>query len=74
MTFLVDEDLPRSVALVIREFGHEAVDIRDIGLRGASDAQVATLAMLNRYCLVSGDGDFANVRQYLLQNITASSC
>jgi hypothetical protein len=35
MTFLVDEDLPRSVGAVLREFGHEVVDVRDIGLRGA---------------------------------------
>jgi predicted nuclease of predicted toxin-antitoxin system len=33
MRFLIDADLPRSVAEVIRRHGHEAIDVRDIGLR-----------------------------------------
>jgi hypothetical protein len=35
--FLIDEDLPRSTAKVLREAGFESIDVRDIGLRGAKD-------------------------------------
>ncbi len=37
MRFLVDEDLPRSIDSLLQEYGHEAIDVRDIGLRGAND-------------------------------------
>jgi len=31
--FLVDEDLPRSLAGALRAAGHQALDARDVGLR-----------------------------------------
>ncbi len=40
MRFLVDEDLPRSTANVLREAGYEAVDARDLGLRGGTDREI----------------------------------
>ncbi len=62
MRFLVDEDLPRSAAMVLHELGYEAVDVRDVGLRGVSDEQVAAYAKANNLCLVTADGGFANIR------------
>jgi len=44
MQFLVDEDLPRAVDNLLKQHGHEAVDVRDIGLRGAKDAEIARYA------------------------------
>jgi len=44
MRFLIDEDLPRSTGDLLRRYGHEAVDVRDIGIRGAKDSQIATYA------------------------------
>jgi len=32
MRFLIDEDLPRSTDDLLRRYGHEAIDVRDIGL------------------------------------------
>lgn len=64
MKFLVDEDLPRSVTDLFRRYGHEAVRIRDVGLRGAKDVQIAAYAQENRLCLVTGDFDFADIRNY----------
>jgi hypothetical protein len=32
--FLVDEDMPRSTSVVLREAGHEVEDVRDAGLKG----------------------------------------
>lgn len=64
MKFLVDEDLPRSVASLIRELGHDAEDVRDMGLRGAPDSQIAAHAQTNKLCLVTADRGFANLYQY----------
>jgi hypothetical protein len=45
--FLVDEDMPRSTARVLRGAGYEAEDVRDVGLRGHSDADETPSAQLN---------------------------
>jgi len=64
MRFLIDEDLPRSTGDVLRRYGHEAIDVRDIGLRGAKDAQIAAYGQNEGLCLVTGDSDFADIRNY----------
>jgi predicted nuclease of predicted toxin-antitoxin system len=62
--FLIDADLPRSVAAVLRRAGHHATDVRDIGLRGAKDEEIAAHARENDLCILTGDFDFADVRRY----------
>ncbi len=62
MTFLVDADLPRSTADVVRRHGYHAVDARDIGLRHADDSAIASHAQREQPCLVTGDFDFADIR------------
>ncbi len=59
--FLVDEDMPRSTAAVLRQAGHSATDVRDVGLRGHSDAEVFAFAQSRRAALVTADKGFANV-------------
>ncbi len=41
MKFLLDENFPRSVTAFLEEKGHEVIDLRVIGLLGASDAVIA---------------------------------
>ena len=64
MRFLVDASLPRSAAAVLRELGHEAIDVRDIGLRGATDDVIADHARRNQLALITRDFDFADIRNY----------
>jgi predicted nuclease of predicted toxin-antitoxin system len=64
MRFLVDADLPRSTGDLLRRYGHEAVDVRDSGLRGAKDPQIATHSQSAGLCLVTGDFDFSDIRNY----------
>jgi len=61
LRFLVDEDLPRSTARMLREAGHEADDIRDLGLSGHSDREIFDQAQLRAAALLTGDSDFANI-------------
>lgn len=64
MRFLIDEDLPRSMDNLLRQCGHEAIDVRDIGLRGATDTEIATYVQKHELCLLSGDMGFADIRNY----------
>lgn len=64
MRFLIDEDLPHSVKDLLERYGHEAVDVRIIGFRGSKDHQIAALAKSKDLCLVTGDADFSDVRNY----------
>jgi predicted nuclease of predicted toxin-antitoxin system len=64
MRFLIDADLPRRTAGLLKTYGHESVDVRDVGLGGASDEQVAAYARANRMSLLTGDFGFADIRNY----------
>ncbi len=62
--FLIDESLPRSVTAALAAAGHEALDARDCGLRGAPDDTVYARAVAESRVLVSGDTDFANTLRF----------
>jgi predicted nuclease of predicted toxin-antitoxin system len=64
MKFLVDASLPRSTAQRISQRGHAAVDVRDVGLGTADDADIAAFARAQGFCLITADFHFADVRQY----------
>ena len=63
---LIDEDLSRSLASFLRARGIDAVDVREIGFRGASDDAVFSRGQQERRIIVSGDLGFANVLRYPL--------
>lgn len=60
MKFLVDEDLPRSTSRMLKENGFEVFDVRDVGLRGASDSEVFDFAQSKKATLLTADLDFSN--------------
>lgn len=64
--FLVDEDMPRSTAVALRGAGYAADNVRDVGLRGHSDADVFAYAQLNQVTLVSADKGFTNLLHFPL--------
>jgi predicted nuclease of predicted toxin-antitoxin system len=55
--FLIDESLPRIVATALAEAGHDALDARDCGLRGAPDGVVHARSVAGGRILVAGDTD-----------------
>ncbi|MGB9669398.1 MAG: DUF5615 family PIN-like protein, partial [Anaerolineales bacterium] len=61
LRFLIDEDVPRSTALALREAGFDALDVRDAGLRGKSDAEVFSYAQQEQRLLITCDLGFANI-------------
>jgi len=62
--FLIDADLPRSTKPLLEKYGHEAIDVRDIGLGQAKDPAIARYALDHHACLLTGDFGFADVRNY----------
>jgi predicted nuclease of predicted toxin-antitoxin system len=65
-SFLIDEDLPTSLAGRLRQKGHESTHVIELGQRGAPDARVFQLAQERRAVPVSHDTGFANILQYPL--------
>lgn len=64
MKFLLDANLPRSSAPLLRGLGHEAQDVREVLPAGADDDTVAARAQSQRVALVTRDFDFADIRNY----------
>jgi predicted nuclease of predicted toxin-antitoxin system len=62
--FLIDESLSRAVATALAAAGHDTLDARDCGLRGAPDGTVHARAVSEDRVLVSGDTDFANTLRF----------
>lgn len=66
LQILVDEDMPRPTAKLLRSLQIDAVDLRDIGLRGSTDAEVFAYAQEHKMILISRDREFGNTLKYPL--------
>jgi predicted nuclease of predicted toxin-antitoxin system len=62
--FLLDENLSPLHAWTVRNLGHDAVSVVEIGLSGADDIEVRTAAVEQGRVLLTLDADFANVLRY----------
>jgi predicted nuclease of predicted toxin-antitoxin system len=65
-SFLVDEDLPRSLAFTLRAAGYQALDVRDVGLSDLSDAATFAFAQTHGQALITADRGFANTLRFAL--------
>lgn len=59
MLFLVDAQLPPSLAEALRQAGRQAVHVIDLGLLAATDEQIWDEAISRSAVLVTKDRDFA---------------
>jgi predicted nuclease of predicted toxin-antitoxin system len=57
--FIVDAQLPPALARLLRESGYDAVAVREIGLREASDAEIWRYAIQQQAAIITKDQDFA---------------
>ncbi len=62
MKFLIDAQLPPALCGWLRERGHEAVHVFEIGMVAASDVEIAARAEADGAVLVSKDEDFVTLR------------
>jgi predicted nuclease of predicted toxin-antitoxin system len=64
LKFLLDADMPKSSAQVIRNLGFEIEDVRDIGMRAAKDKEIMDYALKNNKIIITMDLDFGEVLRY----------
>ena len=55
MKFLIDECLRPLVAAGLRDVGHDAIHVGDVGLLGATDEKIMALAVEQARIVVSAD-------------------
>ncbi|MGB9123090.1 MAG: DUF5615 family PIN-like protein [Candidatus Angelobacter sp.] len=58
MKFLVDNQLPASLARYLRNHGHDCQHVLDIGLASASDLEICKYADQEARVIISKDEDF----------------
>ncbi|HEY5046899.1 MAG TPA: DUF5615 family PIN-like protein [Rhizomicrobium sp.] len=61
MKFVVDAQLPPALAAWLRDKGHDAVAVREIGLREADDRDIRSHARAEHAIVVTKDEDFAQL-------------
>lgn len=64
MDFLVDENMPRSLAPEIAALGHTVQDVRDVGLRGRPDEEVFATAVAAKAIIITRDQGFKVVKRW----------
>jgi predicted nuclease of predicted toxin-antitoxin system len=62
--FLMDADMPKSNAEVIRSLGFDVEDVRDLGMRYAEDQEIITYALEIDGVVVTRDLDFGSILRY----------
>ena len=66
LKFLIDEDMPRSTARLLKDKGYEVLDVRDCGLRGKTDDEVFSFAQKEGAVLITGDMGFSSLLRFPL--------
>ncbi|MBL9188049.1 MAG: DUF5615 family PIN-like protein [Opitutaceae bacterium] len=64
MKIKLDENLPESLAVALRDRGHEVDTVADEGLQGHPDNDVWSAAQSEGRFLITQDLDFSDVRQF----------
>ncbi len=64
--FLLDANMPRSSAELLRSLGFEVEDVRDIGMMAASDRAIIQHALKTKRIVVTRDTDFGELLRYPL--------
>ncbi|AQR62420.1 hypothetical protein BZG35_12780 [Brevundimonas sp. LM2] len=59
MRFVVDANLPPDIADWLRSRGHDAVAVRDLGLRESPDGPIWDAALARGAVVITKDADFA---------------
>jgi predicted nuclease of predicted toxin-antitoxin system len=62
LLFLVDAQLPPSLAGALRQAGHEAMHVADLDLAAATDGQIWKEAVTRSAVLITKERDFATQR------------
>jgi predicted nuclease of predicted toxin-antitoxin system len=61
MRFLIDNNLSPLLAEILKTAGHDAVHLRDLGMKGSPDPVVLEFARSDNRILISADTDFGGL-------------
>ncbi len=64
LKFLLDADMPRSSAKLMRSLGYDIEDVRDIGLRSAKDKEIVRYALENKRIIITRNIGFGSTLRY----------
>ncbi|MCO6455102.1 MAG: DUF5615 family PIN-like protein [Pirellulaceae bacterium] len=64
MQFKIDENLHSDAADLLRKHGHDALTVREQGLRGRADSDIAEVCRQEERAIVTLDLDFSDIRNY----------
>ena len=64
MKLLMDENMPREAADLLRNLGHDVKSIQDLNLQGTKNGDIYRLIQAEERILVTLDLDFANILNY----------
>jgi predicted nuclease of predicted toxin-antitoxin system len=64
--FLVDENIPFSAVVILRDHGYRARHVREIGLRGATDETIFARAQDEGWIIITRDLGFGSLLDYPL--------
>lgn len=62
--FLLDANMPRSSAGLLRSLGYDVEDVRDIGMKVSNDQEIIQYALKAKQIIVTRDTDFGEVLHY----------
>lgn len=62
--FLLDADMPRSSAKVIKSLGYDVEDVRDIGLGAAKDEEIIEYALKSKRIIITRNTGFGEILRY----------
>lgn len=61
MRFIVDENMPRLFAGILRERGFDASHVQEIGYNSTDDELILDFAAANGYVIITFDLDFSRL-------------
>ena len=64
LMFLLDADMPRSSAEVLRALDIDVKDVRDLGMRYAKDSEIIAYAQRTGRVVITRDLDFGSILRY----------
>ncbi len=64
MKFKIDENLPLEIKHLLNQVGHDALSVKDQGLIGRPDENLAAICVKEGRILVTCDLDFSDIRTY----------
>lgn len=64
MKFKIDENLPSEIKHLLTQAGHDALTVKDQGLSGNPDTNIAAICNQEGRAFITCDLDFSDIRAY----------